>query len=164
MSYTSQKPWNQKREISDHTHHVTVRASSPVLAISIFHFKNSFSLRVKHQEYLAVAGQDVDTEPLMLFTEVDVERVRAVRACCRAETFTNLVPSPSITQTFLGVRHSFLHHERRRTPENICVGGYCPSPRLSLLSFSERRHRKTRRTWGRGCSLPTCIDVHGLWN
>ena len=50
---------------------ITVRASSPVLAISIFPFKNSFSLRVKHQEYLAVAGQDVDTEPLMLFTEVD---------------------------------------------------------------------------------------------
>ena len=42
---------------------ITVRASSPVLAISIFPFKNSFSLRVKHQEYLAVAGQDVDTEP-----------------------------------------------------------------------------------------------------
>ena len=52
---------------------ITVRASSPVLAISIFPFKNSFSLRVKHQEYLAVAGQDVDTEPLMLFTEVDFE-------------------------------------------------------------------------------------------
>ena len=41
--------------------------------------------------------------------------VECVRAFCRAETFTNLVPSPSITQMFLGVRHSFLHHGPRTT-------------------------------------------------
>ena len=146
---------------------ITVRASSPVLAISIFPFKNAFSLRVKHQITAGIPGCCWTG---CWYWAIDVVYrswlwVECVRACCGAETFTNLVPSPSITQTFLGVRHSFLHHEQgRRTPENICVGGYSPSPRLSRFSFCERRHRKTRRTWGRGCSLPTCIDVHGLWN
>ena len=52
----------------------------------------------------------------MLFTEADVERVRAVRACGLLSRRNLHKPRPQSfyrpTQTFFGVRHAFLPHGR----------------------------------------------------